>query len=294
MLKDIELTEVNESSLLDAYVSFLLGQGEALDRAGSDMDHRRREHLLSLFAQQLIADDRLAMSRLGFEEFVAQYFRNRGWADRLSPGHIADDLIARRVLHESQEGMVGFRHPAFRALFAGKAMIDDSEFAARMVADPLLNANAIRHAAGLKRSDAKLLKDVAAATRGLIAAATDGFDAHMFDLMKARPGWVRENPDLEELASRLDGPVPASPDEHVLDARADAIDDDLDFYEATQPVDRHPLDVSWDVARELARVLRNSELVDDLDLKADVLRAVLDDWSVFIVMAAAPRTWTVL
>ena len=100
-------------------------------------------------------------------------------------------------------------------------------------------------------------------------------NAQMFELMEARPGWVRENPDLEELARRLDGPEPVVPDEDVLDAQVDAMHDDLDFYEATRPVERHPLDVSWDMARELAQLLRNSELVDDLDLKADVLRAVL-------------------
>jgi predicted MPP superfamily phosphohydrolase len=286
ILKNIDLSDVNESSLLNAYVSFLLGQGESYDRHGLEMDHRRREHLLSMFARHLIDEDRVSVPRLALEEFVAQYFRERGWGDRLSPGRIADDLISRRVLHESVEGTVGFRHPAFRALFAGMAMLEDKSFSQQLVADPLGNENAIRHAAGLKRSDPDLLRDVAAATRSVMSDATYGFETAMFDLIKSRPGWSREHPDVEALVARLEAPLPEPPQEEEIDEQVDSYHDNLDFYEASGITERHPVDVAWGVATSLARVLRNSELVDDLELKADVLKAVLDDWSVFVVMAA--------
>jgi predicted MPP superfamily phosphohydrolase len=287
ILQNVELADVNESSLLDAYVSFLLGQGESFDPRGSAMDHRRREHLLSTFAKTLLDENRLSMPRLEFEEFVARHFRNRDWSDRISAGRIAEDLISRRVLHESHDGNVGFRHPAFRALFLGMAIVEDEELCDRLVADPLTNENAIRHATGLRRSDAQLLRKVAASTRSVMSDASLGFDSSMFDLMKARPGWTREHPDIEALVQRLEEPLPPPPEEEEIDEQVDEFHDSLDFYEAEPVADEHPVDIAWSVARSLARVLRNSELVDNVDLKADVLKTVIDDWCVFVVMAAA-------
>jgi hypothetical protein len=285
IVKNIELAEVNESSLLDAYVSFLLGQGETVDMSGTQMDYRRREHLLEMFARHLGEEDRLSLPRMDFEEFVLKYFRDRDWGDRLSPGKVSDDLIARRVLHESVEGAVGFRHPAFRALFAGKAMIDDSAFADRMISQPLANENAVRHAAGLKRSDPNLLRSYAAATRAIVADSSDGFDADMFDLVKLKPGWSHDHPNAEELAERLEVPLPEPPPEEEVDAQVDRYHDDLDFHER-EITERDPVDNMWTVARALGAILRNSELVDDVQLKTEVLKAVLDDWGVFAVMAA--------
>jgi len=285
ILKNIELADVNESSLLDAYVSFLLGQGETYDRLGLDMDYRRREHLLSVFASHLAEGTRTALPRLAVEEFIAKYFRDRGWAERLSPGKVADDLIGRRILHENKEGSVGFRHPAFRELFAGKAMIDDPVFASSLTADPLANAGAIRHAAGLRRSDAVLLRTVAHETRAIIDAAALGVDVKMFDLIKDRPGWSKDDPDTESLRRRLEIPPPEEPAEEELDEQIDAYHDRLDFDEVAD-TERHPVDTAWETAGLLANVLRNSELIDDLELKTQVLKTVIGDWSLFIVMAA--------
>jgi hypothetical protein len=288
ILKNIELAEVNESSLLNAYVSFLLGQGETYDQSGSEMDHRRREHLLSMVAISLSDANRVAMPRLELEEFIAKYFRDRGWTDRLSPGRVADDLIRRHILHQSREGTVGFRHPAFRALFSGKAIHESPQFAARLVADPITNEAAIRHAAGLTRNDADLLEAVRNSTQLLFEKAAAGFDVAMFDLIKSKPGWSKDDPDLEALRDRLDVPLPEDPAEEEVDEQVDAYHDTLDFYDdVTEPsAGLHPVDTAWMAARFVGGVLRNSELVDDLDLKTSVVKTVLSDWSIFVVMAA--------
>src|SRR5579862_9176915 len=53
LVKDIELSKVNESSLLDAWVSYLLGLGEIFDDEDLELDFRNREHLLQAFAKEL-------------------------------------------------------------------------------------------------------------------------------------------------------------------------------------------------------------------------------------------------
>jgi hypothetical protein len=103
-------------------------------------------------------------------------------------------------------------------------------------------------------------------------------------LIKDKPGWSNEDPDLESLRRRLES-APQEPAEEEVDEQMDAYYDQLDF-EASSDAPLHPVDTVWQAAKLLGRVLRNSELVDDLDLKTDVLRSVITDWSLFTVMAA--------
>jgi hypothetical protein len=167
-------------------------------------------------------------------------------------------------------------------------MLEDDNFKKRLVDDAMANVVAIRHAAGLKRNDADLLQAVSNSVRSVFETAAEGFEAKMFDLIKSKPGWSKEDPDLELLSRRLDMPVPEPPQEEEVDERVDEYHDSLDFYDESSrdQAEVHPVDTVWMAAGFLANVLRNSELVDDIVLKTEVLKTIIDEWSVFTVMAA--------
>ena len=149
---------LNESGVLGGYVDLLLSDALVdLERVG--MDKRRREYLLARLAVRLTESETGTLPRLDAEEYLAGYFRAQGWLTA-SPGRVIDSLITRRIL-ASEENMVGFRHPALFSFFKGAAYGDDDEFAVRLRSDPLVNAAALRHAAGLRRNDSELLGFVA-------------------------------------------------------------------------------------------------------------------------------------
>jgi predicted MPP superfamily phosphohydrolase len=121
--REEDLTELNESGLLQSYVTILLENPVAVDPEGLAMDYRRREHFLSQFAAHLVRINRSRLGRRETEQFVLGYYERLGWASA-SASQLLDSLIRRRVLSQTDAG-VGFRYPALLYLFAGKAAIED-------------------------------------------------------------------------------------------------------------------------------------------------------------------------
>jgi hypothetical protein len=281
--EEADVTALNVSGLLDAYAKWLLGGEEAADLEGLGMDYRRREHLLGYLAAVLVRTARRRLPRQEAERQVLEYFAARGWSN--SSTRILDSLIRRRVLVEDADG-IGFRHPALLNLFAGHAMLDDQSFAGEVMQDCFAYRGAVEHAAGLRRSDRDLLIAVDEAFRGVLTGLGDEVRAEMFDHVSTLPGWSEDEPDFEQLKAAVANETAT---ETLDDEQLDLLYDKVESQPRTPTAELAlpPLLVAMGPATGLlARVLRNSELVDDVALKADVLQRVLHAWGLFTIVAA--------
>lgn len=268
--------EINESSLLQAYINFMLGGSELSDAEGFGMNFRIRQHLLAAFAHELQATPERGVARLDAENFFGAYFRERGLL--LSPGLVMQSLIDRRVLIED-DGQVAFRHPAFLALFTAQWMLEDAQFAEELTADTLRHAEVIKHLAGLRRSDRALLERVGQQVLDATAEVRRVLDVGAFDQSLTRD--ASDPKELDEIRQQLLS-VPEPPDETALDKSLDRLEDALD-HEDEPDLPRRPIDEFVGALQLLSDVLRNSELVDDVELKVSLLKEAVRAWSLLAV-----------
>ena len=286
LASNADVATLNASGVLDSYARLMLGVAEAIDFEGLGMDERRREHLLGWLATQLVRAKVVRIPRLDAEGKLSGYFRDRGWGERISPGRVLQSLIDRHILSETYDG-VGFRYPALLKLFAAKAMADDSDFAAEMLAAPLVNADILLHSAGLSRNDRSLLETVAQATREVIAAADKDVSVAMFDLVETRPGWSDRQQDVEHLKAMLAEP-PMQVDDEQHQSKLDEIDEQLEWVPHEKEPSTTPteLDELGPAVGTLSNILRSSELVDDIALKAKLVKEALGGWGMVAVIVA--------
>jgi predicted MPP superfamily phosphohydrolase len=284
--REEDLTELNESGLLQSYVTILLENPVAIDPEGLAMDYRRREFFLSKFAAHLLDLNLSRIPRGATEQFVLDYFDSLGWRSA-SAGQLIDSLIRRRVLTETTTG-VGFRYAALLYLFAAKAAMEDEDFGTRMLADPVRYANVVRHTAGLRRSDAKLLATVGKVTDRLVGEAVPGLDVGQFDLMTDKDGWSQIT-DLDDVR-QLVHPVTPEPTEEELDEFYEEVAEDPDKPETPEafPVlePASALERMAPPVELLASVLKSSELVADVALKTRLVRQLIEAWSRLSILLA--------
>ncbi|HEX8074514.1 MAG TPA: metallophosphoesterase [Thermoleophilaceae bacterium] len=275
-----DLQSGNASSLLESYVSLLLGRDDIADREQLAMDYRRREYLLGSFAQYLVRRGVTSVSRLDAEEYLLGWFKSKGWGPRLSPGQVLDSLIARSILIQHDEGTVGFRQPALASLFTAKWMLEDPEFRIEILRRPLMHVDAISHAAALVRSSDELLE---ASTQTLSEILQEGeFTdvAATFESLKGEEGWARVFASAEE-ALEDEGPEPEPVDPQTEEERLDAlIDEQLDVELPSDPTLDSAVARLAEAVSLQTWVLRSSELVDNIDLKSRALREAIRGWSV--------------
>lgn len=292
MTREPTLTSVNESGLLQSFVAVLLENPTIQDPEGLHMDYRRREHLLQEIARHIVEKNRRRLPRTEIEQLVLDYYAKIGWRSG-SAGNLVESLIRRKVLIEDAEG-VGFRYRALLHLFAAKATFDDAEFAQLVHGDLLRFAPVVRHVAGLKRSDRATLGEVAAKARSIRLELAAAVEVRQFDLIKDEHGWstIRDLNDVRKLVKTR----PQAPSEQELDEI-----DHESMVETSEAGDPRPFaDPSFGRAVDqlvlasnlAASVLQSSELVEDVQLRSEVMREVIAGWAVMTVLFAMEEDMT--
>jgi predicted MPP superfamily phosphohydrolase len=265
-------TDLNQSSLLDAFVNVLLGGGEFADLEHLGMDYRKRVHMLGEFARVLYNSPEQVMPVPDAERMLLDYFERRDLP--VSAGAVLQSVVDRHVL-VIEDGQVGFRSEALYDLFLGRWMLESPEHKEEMLADPARNGAAITHAAGLDRSDRELLARVGEFSRGVIDAVALRLPRAEVDrLLKQFDG-----PDvwnLEALEKTL-ADLPERQSQKELDAELDRMSEALGG--GGEVVGNTALEAlaELDAATQLlSSVLRNSELVDDVELKRELLKLAVE------------------
>lgn len=281
-----DANELNESSLLQSYANLLL-EREIMETAeGSNINLRMREHILETLASRFTNDGITRMHRSTMERCLGDYFVSKGVSPSVSPGRVLDGLILRRIMFEDKDG-VGFRHPALQNLFSAKYMLENTEFSTRIMEDCLNHIDVVRHAAGLKRSDPKLLNSVAKRVNEVVVSLSEDVSVSIFDLILPIDGWS-DVADINQLRSQL--AVSSS------EPTTDAIDIFLDeLYEKGDNRDspfRGKFLELFKAILLLSKVLQNSELIDDVDLKVEKLKETIHGWGLITVVQAVREDQT--
>lgn len=287
---DQQITAGTQTAVLEAFVGVLLGRNEGVQINAIDLDYREREHMLGCFAERLLHDGVYGLPAVEAEAFFVDYFRRVNWT--VGPSAALRDMVERRVLQE-RDGIIEFRQDALLYLFAAKRLLESQPFRETILVDCRRHGSVVRHAAALQRSDKELLTAVQELLHREMTEATDlGLPASGFLWQQAA---VHELPadigdegdqveDSHDTDEAPDQPDNTEHDEAELDEFLDDMDARASIVDHRQQWGTSQTDVGSVVRLvDLAsHVLRNSELVDDLDLKRQALERTLLGWSLVI------------
>ncbi|MFZ2112719.1 MAG: metallophosphoesterase [Solirubrobacteraceae bacterium] len=278
--REPNLDDVNETGLFDAYVSFLLEGGHSTAIASGAIDQRLREAFLERFAHVLVQRGTTHLLWTDAEQFVLDFVRKVGWAERGSPARLLDAFIESRVLI-NRDGEIGFRHGALRDLFAAKWMLSNNEFASEVLADCLKFPDIIRHASGLRRDRPDFLSITGEAVRAAAARITQTIDVSGFDEVRSAvallPDPLTDDGSEQSVEILSEAELDAAYDE--VESPPPFLDEDSGLRSIDTGLNVAPRELLSELYALLAAVLKNSELVEDLDLKARELREVIHGWS---------------
>ncbi|MFV0286488.1 MAG: SIR2 family protein [Demequina sp.] len=280
----------SQTSILDQYVALILGRGAVDDDPRYTMDYADRAEVLARFAGHL-AMTNLATTDEGttITQFQ-QTFKELGWTE--SAGELLKWFIERRVLaRKGQE--IGFSRSSYLYLFAAKRMEHDKALAQKMLADPLDYANVIVDHSALVRKDEISLSRVLDTLPE--ANDTAGHRASALEPMAMARGVAPERtsadngghtpptaptPDASAESPETSGGQITKPDPfdiHFMD------EEERPAFSKTPT---HNVDRITLLARALdlcSKVLRDSDQIQDQELKRDSLAQVLNSWGTFVV-----------
>ncbi len=270
--------DLNESDLLDAFVKLLLGSGQLADMERLGMDFRRRVVLLGELARTIYELPGHSIPVPDAERLLLEYFDKR--ALLLSAGQVLGSLVSRQVLIE-QDGEIAFRHPALLHLFVGQWMLEKPSNKLEMLEHCGANRAPITHAAALKRNDRELLAKVGEYSAKVIGGIAEKLPRERVDELledfEAVDTWAGEH--FDETLSIM----PERKTRAELDAEVDRFAETLDVkgepLESPAVLALNELDRATTL---LSNVLRNSELVDDVDLKRESFEKALEGWILMI------------
>ena len=282
------LGTASETALLDAYVNLLLGRGDPHDDARFQLDSLEKTDILATLAAEHVQAKAGSLPEAKVIATLASYFEAVGWSE--DPFDALATFKARHLL-TVRSGKVRFSQSSFLHLFAAKRAMEDHPFRQLLYEEPLRYAPIIKHYAALTRNDPEVLRKV----RGLLGpfrqpeGAPDGTFGDVLPLAE-----VNTVDDLVGLLNpdrgSSEGAPSEQPDVHAQVAeRYEVLLEEIDDGDADP--DPFPLD-DLDNASEWRRffialtlvsnVLRDSELVKDLNLKREVLMNTLEAWGSFV------------
>lgn len=266
----------SQSSILEQYVSMLLGRGNPLEDARVGIEAVGRESVLASLAELLVHRNTVVLPELEVVAHFSEHFKRVSWKE--SETRLLESFIRRGLLRRTKGG-VEFQHNSFVYLFAAKRATTHSEFLEELLERPLYYGRIIQVHAGLARSNSQPLRQLVEAYRGQLANV--GFEQGRA-YARVRPS---EPPALEEepFSDEQSAGSERDPQPEVEGTELTP----LDYPETLLPLFSD--DVDLPVLAEMARILdllssviRDADQIEDLDLKGDSLRVVLEGWGHFI------------
>jgi hypothetical protein len=271
----------SHTSILDQYVSLLLGRGDPHDDSRFSLDSVQREAILADIARLFVKERQGSLPISSVTSRVEQFFESLGWTESLTD--VLNSFYQRRVLR-SEGSYVRFSQDSYLYLFAAKAALDDEEFLSLLMDEPLLFAPILRHFAALKRTSRALVLEMQKLIEGWTEIAPSGSAYRQLEKSDAPP------PEIEVSAGDEDDEAETNPESPELE---EVDPEDADDYasigqykqkgmQAPFPLtldEDLPTALRYSIALDLAStVLRDSDQVTDLQLKSTLLKKVLFGW----------------
>lgn len=267
-------SSASQTLILDQYVSSLLGRGDPHEDARYEIDQPGREALLAGLAEFYVERGAAGLPESDVIRALESVLGRMGWSE--SPSQILRGLVKRRVLRR-YTGVVVFSRNSYLYLFAAKRAGMSPAFLSVLLERPLYYASILKNHAALVRHDDVVLRRV----RPL---ALDRFALRHLNSPFEIVGPI-EPPTLEAIP----GPVVDHEDEGEPRRELTLWPDDGSMDDDTAPPfpADDPMEMSF--AMRLLRaldlvstILRDSDQIEDLPLKRDVLAEALEGWGVAV------------
>lgn len=288
---------LNEAALIERFVDSLLNKASLDDVERGANDFKTKEYFLGGLAYRMSNSQQFVMERNELSKFALDFIQARSWPDDATK--FLQALIDSGILIESGT-QVSFRYRCLREFFTAKHMMEDPQFRESVLSEEayLGYMREIDLYTGLRRTDADIIQLLMDRLDKAIVPEIRDIDVIGFKdttIKVFKMGVVPRIESLKKLA------VTDEMIEEILDDNESSYlehqkSNDLERVEIT-PKDpeesRLEKDIltaiqrSFDALLLLSKVVRNSELVDDNDLKVRATRRVLIGWSKFIYKAIA-------
>lgn len=279
------VASASQTAVLEQYVSLLLGRGDPHEDARFNVDQSGREVMLANLAERFVTESVTALPEASVVNEFETMFAKFGWVE--SPSAMLTNFVDRRVLKRSGQ-LIQFSRTSYLHLFAAKRAVSSVEFLVRLKERPLYYMSILAAYAAIARNDSRLLTDV--------ASLLD--DAKLRVLEKGSPFQELPLVDAPNPAEvqEPDGPEAEDPEPRGLDSVEH--DDLLDLPDTDIPAFFGEPDKELPPAIRLMRtlnlvstVLRDSDQIEDLVLKQEVLTRALSAWGNLVSVFSADRSF---
>lgn len=274
----------SETSVLDEYVKLLLGKNGHID-ARVSLTPQNREKIISDIAKLFVNRRKGSLPYSDVIRHMETSFEELAWKEDAIQW--LNSFRASRVLRQV-DGEVQFQQSSYLHLFAAKAAISDDEFRREMFAEPLYFAPIIRHFAALLRNSKYAVVEMS----GLL----DDWQSHLatgraFSKLKQQAAPQLEQSD-ESVGVPADNQV--EPEETIADEESGELESDDDAeYDLSDDTDMVPFPLTdqtnlspatrlVNAVDLVSRVVRDSDELQDRELKVRVLGKTLIAWGALV------------
>lgn len=277
----------NKASLLEKLIEIKMDKHNLGESRYANIDYRYREHYLSYLAHEMVRGEKFYFeNKQELESLTGSYFKKLGMDSyQLGIGKFIDFFLDRGILVELDEDRVTFKYKCFREYFTAKRMMEDAKFYDYIMQEGnyLDFINEIDYLTGMGRNNRDLLLLVESRLDTLFEKADMPQNIHLaeFDNFGAeiQKSSIAEKMPQEELTKltemndkdrdSLIEPNSVPPTEELdgstrREKRYDEFEQQYQYF---------------DSLTLFSRIIRNCELIEDLDLRENALKKCLSHWA---------------
>jgi hypothetical protein len=263
------MTNISPTAILDQYVQHLLGRDDALQDSRIELSAADRDSILTDIAHGFLASDQGSLKQSECIARLEEFFERFAWDE--SPSDVLADLIRRRVL--SFDGLhVRFTQSSFLHLFAAKSAAKDDATRELLLTRPIYYAAVLRAYAALSRKDGATLDKLTTLISTIPEVGRSSYEN--LPPIDAPDGLAERITELDS----DDSPTPEIDAEESPDPFDNSSDSDVHPFPLTDDSDLTPTQRFTQALALVSVFLRDSEEIDDLELKLRSLRQVLNAW----------------
>ncbi|MFL1504551.1 metallophosphoesterase [Pseudomonas sp. S191] len=276
---------INQASAIEALIFGLLEKFTE-SKSRSNYDSNIQSHFLSELSTAMDEASAEWVNSNEFEIFVSTYFNKRGLT--VPSRGFTEELLRKGLLYESNQ-KISFKFDCFRAFFLANKLADNVEALAKVLT-PFSISNYTTELdllTGLHRDRKDILISARDCCRKLLADSEFEVDISLFEAHGREQGVFSQSESLTKMEDDfLNTPVDDNHRARFIEEAEVPSKASIDHDHARQRHPSAPLSSQMHFIGALkaySNILRNSELIDDVELKKQCLNEVLTMWSKIIV-----------
>lgn len=276
---------INQASAIEALIFGLLEKFTE-SKSRSNYDSNIQSHFLTELSTMLDEENTEWIDSNDFEIFVSSYFKKRGLADPARG--FTDELLRKGLIYENNK-KITFKFDCFRAFFLANKLAENREKLEKALTPQLITkyTTELDLLTGLHRDRKEILSLARDCCKNLLPASEFEIDLSLFETHGKARGIFNQ----EETLTKIEDDFLNKPLDEMH--RAKYIEEaevpskasiDHDHARARQPTASFSGQMHFIGALKVySNILRNSELIDDVELKKACLNDVLTLWAKIII-----------